>query len=141
MGVTGRGGVLIADGSGGGGPFSGGGVAVVSGATVVSGFESASEGSGATATGALALTVFCAHPIVAVTRPQRASMARYRGVIEGWATLFAPRMASYRWGIEGWASLSAPEISCQNLELCPRAIRVSAPTAMLNETGYLDRPL
>src|SRR5579862_9547669 len=73
----------MADGSGGGGTFSGGGVAVVSGAMVVSGFESASEGSGATVTGALALTVFWVHPTVAVRRPQRASMARYRGVIEG----------------------------------------------------------
>src|ERR1700722_9759474 len=123
MGVTGRGGVLIADGSGGGGTFSGGGVAVVSGATVVSGFESASEGSGVTVTGALALTVFCPHPIVAVTRPQTASMARYRGVIEGWATLFAPRMAG------------------QNLELFPPAIRASAPTAILNERWCHDRPL
>ena len=46
-----------------------GGVAVVSGATLVSGLESNGWGIGVDATGTAAFTVFCSHPVVASANP------------------------------------------------------------------------
>ena len=82
-GVTGSGGVVVATGLGGAGTFSSGGVAVVSGAIVVNGFESAGAGAGAAATGAAAFTFFSEHPMVARARPHRHNKVRDRFVISG----------------------------------------------------------
>ena len=83
-GATGSGGVVVATGVGGAGTFSSGGVAVVSGAMVVKGLESAREGAGAAATGAVAFGLFfMRHPLVASARPHRQSTMGNRLVIAG----------------------------------------------------------
>lgn len=83
VGVTGREGVVVDAGLGGAGTFSGGGVAVVSGAIVVNGFESATVGAGAAATGAAAFTVLLVQPFIPLASAQIQITAKYRGVIRG----------------------------------------------------------
>src|SRR5580704_4285893 len=69
--VTGKGSAEEGGGAGGGtfASTTSGGVAVVSGATFVSGLESNGCGIGVDATGTAAFTVFCSHPVVASANP------------------------------------------------------------------------
>lgn len=69
--VTDKGSVEEGGGAGGGtlASTTSGGVAVVSGATLVSGLESDGWGIGVDATGTAAFTVFCSHPLVASANP------------------------------------------------------------------------
>jgi hypothetical protein len=69
--VTDKGSVEEGGGAGGGtlASTTSGGVAVVSGATLVSGLESDGWGIGVDATGTAAFTVFCSHPVVASANP------------------------------------------------------------------------
>src|SRR6202030_1961800 len=69
--VTSKGSAEASGGAGGGtlASTTSGGVAVVSGATFVSGLESNGCGIGVDATGTAAFTVFCSHPAVASANP------------------------------------------------------------------------
>jgi hypothetical protein len=99
---------VVATGFGGTGTFSSGGVAVVSGAIVVKGLESAREGAGAAATGAVAVGFFFPRqPQVASARPHRQTNIGNRLIMTGLGLpfLFCKRLTEIthfpRWRFQG----------------------------------------